>query len=112
MQQEGSEVHLEQVVLHDIADDAKFVKVAAAAVGAKGLLEADLHVGDEVAVPRRRQELVCESARTPQSASEIFLTGEDSMKSHPLTSPRPIGTLKWWRDTWQYRCIALRSFHS
>jgi len=34
--------HLQQVVLHHVADDAKLVKVAAAALRAEGLLEGDL----------------------------------------------------------------------
>ena len=54
--------HLTEVVLHDVADDAELVEVAAAPVRAKGLLEADLHVADEVAVPRGAQELVREPA--------------------------------------------------
>ena len=36
---------LEEVVLHDVADDADRVKVAAAALGAKVLLERDHHTG-------------------------------------------------------------------
>ena len=34
--------HLQQMVLHDVADDADVVEVAAAALSAKGLLERDL----------------------------------------------------------------------
>lgn len=37
-------VDLEQVVLHDIPDDAKLIEVAAAPVGAKRLFEADLDI--------------------------------------------------------------------
>lgn len=62
--------HLCQVILHDITDDAKLIKVPSAALCAKGLLEADLHVGDEVSVPRGRQELIGKSAC---SMAEIIL---------------------------------------
>ena len=34
-------------VLHDITDDPKLVKVSTASLGAEGLLEGDLNVGDE-----------------------------------------------------------------
>src|SRR5690606_24291928 len=51
---------LEQVVLHDVADDAELVKVAAAALGAEGLLEDDLDVVDVVAVPGGAEEGVSE----------------------------------------------------
>ena len=54
--------HLCQVILHDIPDDAKLIKVPSAALCAKGLLEANLHIGDEVSVPCGRQELVGKSA--------------------------------------------------
>ena len=54
--------HLCQVILHDISDDAKLIKVSPAALCAKGFLEADLHIGDEVPVPRWGQELVGKSA--------------------------------------------------
>jgi hypothetical protein len=46
------------VVLHDIADDPKLVKVSAPALRPKGLLEANLNIGDEVAVPCGVQKLV------------------------------------------------------
>ena len=39
------------MVLHDVADDAKLVEVAPAALGAEGLLEGDGDVGNGVAVP-------------------------------------------------------------
>ena len=48
--------HLYEVVLHDVADDAELVKVAAAALRAERLLEADLHVADVVPVPGRSEE--------------------------------------------------------
>ena len=51
---------LQQVVLHDVADDAELVKVAAAALGAEGLLEDDLDVVDVVAVPGGAEERVAE----------------------------------------------------
>ncbi len=54
--------HLCQVILHDIPDDAKLIKVPSAALCSKGLLEADLHIGDEIPVPCGRQELVGKSA--------------------------------------------------
>ena len=38
--------HLHEVVLHDITDDAKLVKVAPAPLRANVLLEADLDIGD------------------------------------------------------------------
>ncbi len=75
----GEFAHLDQVVLHDIADNAKLVKVTAAAVGAEGLLEADLHVGNEVAVPRGRQELVRKSAHIHQQT-------QHGMLYHDITS--------------------------
>ncbi len=53
--------HLEQVVLHDVADDAELVKVPATPLGAERLLERDLDVIDVVAVPGRAQERVAES---------------------------------------------------
>lgn len=55
---EAGTAHLHEVVLHDVPDDAELVKVAPAALRAEGLLEADLDVGDRVAAPGGRQELV------------------------------------------------------
>lgn len=49
------------MVLHDIADDAKLVKVPAAALGAEGLLERNLHVVDVMPVPRSPEERVAKS---------------------------------------------------
>ena len=43
--------HLQQVVLHDVADDAVLVKVAAAPLAAKVLLEDHLHRLDRLPVP-------------------------------------------------------------
>mmetsp|Transcript_16308 Transcript_16308/g.48909 ORF Transcript_16308/g.48909 Transcript_16308/m.48909 type:complete len:388 (+) Transcript_16308:465-1628(+) len=48
----GNERHdLNQVILDDIPNDAELVKVAAPPLRAKRLLEANLHVGNVVAVP-------------------------------------------------------------
>lgn len=49
------------MVLHDVAHDAKLVKVAATALGADLFLEGDLDVGDVGAVPARAKDLVGES---------------------------------------------------
>jgi hypothetical protein len=38
-------------VLHDIAHDAKFVKVTTASLGTNLFLEGDLYVGDMVTIP-------------------------------------------------------------
>eukprot|EP00955_Chlamydomonas_euryale_P079968 363362-Chlamydomonas_euryale.AAC.16 len=43
--------HLHEVVLHDVADNAVLVKVAAATLRTEVLLEDDLHVVDIVAIP-------------------------------------------------------------
>mmetsp|Transcript_23329 Transcript_23329/g.58917 ORF Transcript_23329/g.58917 Transcript_23329/m.58917 type:complete len:213 (-) Transcript_23329:630-1268(-) len=53
--------HLQQMVLNHVADDADGVKVAAAAVGAEGLLEGDLHVGYVLLVPDARKHNVGEA---------------------------------------------------
>jgi hypothetical protein len=50
-----------RTVLHDVADDAKLVKVAPAALGAKGLLEGELDVADKVFVEGRVDEDVAEA---------------------------------------------------
>ena len=50
--------NLQKVVLHDIPDDAKLVKVAAAPLRAEGLLEADLDVADVIPVPCWLDEVV------------------------------------------------------
>ena len=55
------QARLHEVVLHDVANDAKLIKVAAAALSAKRLLEGDLNVGDVVQVPGRPQECICKS---------------------------------------------------
>ena len=44
------------MILHDITNDAKLVKVAPAAFSAKVLLHGDLHVADVVAIPKWIQE--------------------------------------------------------
>lgn len=48
-------------VLHDITDDAKFVKVATAALCAERFLESDLDVGDRVLVEGRVNKMVAEA---------------------------------------------------
>lgn len=48
-------------VLHDIADNAKVIKVAATALGAKRLLEGDLDIVNVFAVPGLAEEDVCET---------------------------------------------------
>ena len=52
---------LEQVVLHDVSNNAELVKVSPAALGSEGLLESDLNVIDVMPVPRRVEEGVTES---------------------------------------------------
>jgi hypothetical protein len=49
------------MVLHDISDDAEFVKVAASAFCAKGFFEGDLHVGDVLAGPSCTEEGICKT---------------------------------------------------
>jgi hypothetical protein len=49
------------MVLHDIANDAKLVKISATPLGTERLLERDLHVVDVVPVPGGTQERVAES---------------------------------------------------
>eukprot|EP00166_Cyanidium_caldarium_P003890 ctg_381.g135 len=50
--------HLQQVILHDVADDTKVVKVAGAPLDAKVLLESDLDGGNVLIVPQRLQEVI------------------------------------------------------
>ena len=50
--------HLQQVVLHDVPDDAKFIKVTTSALSSKGLLEADDHRRDVVSIPSGSKEHV------------------------------------------------------
>jgi hypothetical protein len=49
------------MVLHDIADDAEFVKVTTTALRAEGLFERDLNVVDVVTVPSGTEEGVTKS---------------------------------------------------
>jgi hypothetical protein len=49
------------MVLHDITNDAKLVKVTTTAFSAKWLLEGDLHVVNMVSVPGCAKEFVSES---------------------------------------------------
>mmetsp|Transcript_9038 Transcript_9038/g.25336 ORF Transcript_9038/g.25336 Transcript_9038/m.25336 type:complete len:544 (-) Transcript_9038:129-1760(-) len=53
--------HLQQVVLHDVPDDAVVVEVAPAALGAEVLAEDDLHVADELPVPQGLEHEVAEA---------------------------------------------------
>mmetsp|Transcript_47397 Transcript_47397/g.141467 ORF Transcript_47397/g.141467 Transcript_47397/m.141467 type:complete len:221 (-) Transcript_47397:379-1041(-) len=54
---------LQQVVLHDIADDAKLVEVASTAASAKILLENNLYRSDVAPVPDCLKQLVPEADR-------------------------------------------------
>ena len=47
--------YLQQVVLHDVADDAELVEVAAAALRAERLRERDQNAGDVIAMPLRHR---------------------------------------------------------
>lgn len=49
------------MVLHNVADDAKFVKVTTTSFGAEGFFEGDLDIVDMLAVPGRAKELVAEA---------------------------------------------------
>lgn len=49
------------MVLHDIADDAKLVKVATTTLGAEWFLECDLNVVDVVSVPGGAEERIAEA---------------------------------------------------
>lgn len=53
--------HLQQVVLHDIADDAEFVKVTSTTLGAERLLKCDLlhKFTSETIMTTRLQQLKC-----------------------------------------------------
>ena len=53
--------HLDEMVLHDIPDNAKLVKVTAPSFGAKRLLERDLDVADVLIIPNGAQEGVCKA---------------------------------------------------
>ena len=48
------------MVLHNVANDAKFVKVASAALGAKRFFKGDDNAGDVVTVPGRAKNPVAE----------------------------------------------------
>lgn len=47
--------------MHDVAHDAKLIKVAATTLSADLFLEGDLDVGDVVTVPARAKDLVGEA---------------------------------------------------
>jgi hypothetical protein len=71
------------MVLHDVADNAELVKVAASALGAKWLLECDLHIVNVMAVPGGAKEGVSKTkdenvldhflAKVVIDAEELFL---------------------------------------
>jgi hypothetical protein len=49
---------LEEMVLHDISNDAKLVKVPTTSLGSKRFLEGDLDVVDVISVPGGPKELI------------------------------------------------------
>lgn len=48
------------MVLHDVANDAELVKVAAATLRAEGLLKGDDHAGNVVTVPSGAEDAIAE----------------------------------------------------
>lgn len=59
------------MVLHDIANNTKVVKVAAAALSPKGLLESEDHTGHTVPVPDRSKDTISK----PVNESFILTSG-------------------------------------
>ncbi|KAI6760174.1 hypothetical protein HG531_013375 [Fusarium graminearum] len=53
--------NLKKMVLHNITNDTKLVKVTSTSLGTKWLLECDLNVVDVVSVPRSAEERVTKS---------------------------------------------------
>jgi hypothetical protein len=49
------------MVLHNVTDDAKLIKVPSSTLGTEGLLECDLNIVDVVSVPGGAQERVTET---------------------------------------------------
>jgi hypothetical protein len=49
------------MVLHNVTDDAKLIKVPSSSLGTEGLLECDLNIVDVVSVPGGAQERVTET---------------------------------------------------
>ena len=49
------------MVLHDVSDDAKLIKVPATALRAERLLEDNLHVCNVLVVPAGGDEAICEA---------------------------------------------------
>lgn len=49
------------MVLHNVADDAEFVKVTAASFGAEWLLESDENTSDTLSIPGRSEESITET---------------------------------------------------
>ena len=54
------------MILHDIPDDAKFVKITATPLGTERLLESDHHAGYVVSVPGRAENPITKSAKEEQ----------------------------------------------
>ena len=67
----GQTQDLEQMILHDVADDSKLVEISAPALGAEGLLEGDDHRRDVVPVPRGAEQHVGE-AESHQILNHFF----------------------------------------
>lgn len=68
------------MVLHDIADDAEFVKVSTSSFCAEGLFEGDLNAVNVVAVPGGSEEFVTESENEEvlhHLLSEVVVNTED-----------------------------------
>jgi hypothetical protein len=63
------------VVLHDVADDAELVEVAAAALSAERLLEGDADGGNVVAIPGRAKKMVAESEIRIKEFFFFFFSG-------------------------------------
>ena len=112
--------YLQQMILHDVPDDAELVKVAATALRAEGLLERDLHHGDVLAVPRGTEDPVTEAqghqvlhhflAEIVIDAIELFLLEQcgqvvgEHLRGGGITAerllddyPRPASVRRFWR---------------
>ena len=50
--------YLKKVVLHDVSDDSKLVKVSSSSLGSKGFLEGDGDACNGVTVPRGTEDHV------------------------------------------------------
>lgn len=72
--------NLQEMVLHDITDDAKLIEVTSTTLGAKWFLEGDLDVIDVIAVPSCVEERVAESENEDvldHLLSEVVINAED-----------------------------------